>query len=69
MSASESSLGEVINEALYWLPLLCKVVEDGYGFSWLIGGLSVSKLELEPPMGESSPRKVVRDALCKPSFL
>jgi hypothetical protein len=61
-----------MNEALHKLPLLCRVVEDGYGrscgFSWLIGGLIVSKLELEPPMSESSPRKVVRDALHESSF-
>ena len=70
---NESQLGEVMNEAWYMLPLLCMVVEDGYGrscgLSWLIGGLIVSKLELEPPKSESSPRKVVRDALFKPSFL
>ena len=35
----------------------------------MIGGLIVFKLELEPPMSESSPRKVVRDALYKLSFL
>jgi hypothetical protein len=61
---SELSLGEVTNEALYRSPLLCRVVKDGYGrscgFSQLIGGPIVSKLELEP---------VVHDALYKPSFL
>jgi hypothetical protein len=44
-----------MNEALYTLPLLCMVVEDGYGrscgFSWLIGTI-VSKLEFEPQMCE-----------------
>src|ERR1700733_10484784 len=38
--SEEVSLGEVMNEVLYTLPLLCRVVEDGYGrnwkFSWLI---------------------------------
>jgi hypothetical protein len=62
-----------MNEALYRPPLLCMVVVDGYGRSCglprLIGGLIVSKFELEPPMSESSPRKVVRDALPRPSFL
>ena len=62
-----------MNEALHDPPLLStRVVEDGYGrsciFSWLIGGPIVSKLELEPPMNDSSPRKVVHDALHKPSF-
>ena len=70
---TESQLGEVINEKLHRLPLLCRVVEDGYGrscgFSQLIGGLTISKLELELPMSELSPRKVVHDALGKPSFL
>jgi len=67
---NESSLGEVGNEALHRPPLLCRAVEDGYGLSsWLIGGINVSKLELEPPMSEASPRKVVHDALHKPSFL
>ena len=51
-SMSESQLTEVINEALYMLPLLIRVVEDGCGrscaFSWLTEGLIVSKLELEP---------------------
>jgi hypothetical protein len=52
-----------MSEALHEPPLLGRLVEDGYGFSWLmIGGLIVSKLELEPP------RKVVLDALRKPSF-
>ena len=109
---SEPSLGEVGNDALLRPPLLCKTVDDGYGFSWFIlepplgeraddalrkpffntrprkddafrfvgcryGELSrfswlmgdpiVSKLELEPPMDESSPRK--DDALRKPLFL
>jgi hypothetical protein len=36
------------------------------GFSWLIGPI-VSKLELEPPMSESSPRE--DDVLRKPLFL
>jgi hypothetical protein len=62
-----------MNEKLHRPPLLCRVLEDGYGrscgFSRLIGGLIVSKLELEPPMSESSPSKVVYDALGKPSFL
>ena len=72
---NESQLGEVMNEAWHRPPLLCKVVEDGYGrscgFSWLIGRPVVSKLKLEPPMGESSPspRTVVHDALYKLSFL
>jgi hypothetical protein len=62
-----------MNEALHGPPLLCMVVEDGYGkscvFPWLIGGPILSKLELEPPMRVSSPRKVVHDAaLRKPSF-
>jgi hypothetical protein len=63
---SESMLGEVMNEVLYTLPLLCMVVEDGYGrscgFSWSIGGPIVSKLELEPMMSGPSPRKGVHDA-------
>ena len=65
-----------MNDALYMVPLLCRVVDDGYGrscgFSWLIlGGLIVSKLELElePPVSESSPRRVVHDVLLEPSFL
>jgi hypothetical protein len=62
-----------MNETLYMLPLLCRAVEDEYGrscgFSWVIGGLIVSKLELEPPMSESSPKMVVHDALPEPSFL
>jgi hypothetical protein len=62
-----------MSEASHWPPLLCKVVEDGYGrscgFSWLIGGLIVSKLELEPPVSESLPRKIDHDALGEPSFL
>jgi hypothetical protein len=66
---SESKLGEVMNEALYMLPLLCRVIEDGYGrsceFSRLIGGLIVSKLELEPPMCES-PREDEDAAFRKP---
>ena len=70
---NESQLGEVMNERLHRPPLLCNVIEDGYGrscgFSWLIGGLIVSKLELEHPMSESSPRKVVHDALGKSSLL
>ena len=57
-----------MSEALHEPPLLGRVVEDGYGFSWLIGGIIVSKLELEPPMGESSSRKVVHNALHRPSF-
>jgi hypothetical protein len=65
-----SSLGEVMNEALYRPPLLCRVLEDGYGrrcgFSW-IGGLIVSKLELEPPMSGSS--LLMYHALRKPSFV
>ena len=65
----ELSLGEVINDMLHWLPLLCRAVDEGYGFSWLTRGPIVSKLELEPPMSESLPRKVVRDALYNPSFL
>jgi hypothetical protein len=56
-----------MNEALYRLPLLCRVVEDGYGrscgFSWLM-----SKLEPEPPMSESSPRKVVHNAYMSRRF-
>ena len=60
---SESTLGEVMNEALYMSPLLCRAVEDGYGrscgFSRLIGGPIVSRFELEP---------VVYDALNKPSL-
>ena len=40
---SEVSLGEVLNDALYMLPLLCRAVEDGYErswkFSWLIGSI------------------------------
>jgi hypothetical protein len=55
---SESSLGEVMNEVLYTLPLLCRVVEDEYGRSCGLIGLIVSKLELEPPR-ESLPRKDV----------
>ena len=36
-----------MNEALYTLPLLCRVVADGYGRSCgLIEGPIVSKLEL-----------------------
>ena len=62
----ESELADVLNETLHRLPLLCRVVEDGY--SWLVGTLMVSKLELEPP-SESSPRKVVHDLLRNPSFL
>ena len=69
----ESQLGEVINEKLHRPPLLCRVVEDGYGrscgFSWLIGAPIVSKLELEPPMSELSPNKLVHDALGRLSFL
>jgi hypothetical protein len=61
-----------MNEALHRPPLLCRVLEDEYGrschFHGLIGGAIVSKLELEPPMSESSPRKVY-DALRKPSFI
>jgi hypothetical protein len=61
---SEPSLGEVMNEMLYALPLLCRAVEDGYGrscrFSWLLGCTIVSKLGLEP-------RK--DDALRRPLFL
>ena len=42
-SMSVSQLGEVISEALYTHPLLCRVVEDGYGRSCgilrLIGNL------------------------------
>jgi hypothetical protein len=63
-----------MNDALYILPLLCRAVEDGYGKSrglswWVV--LIVSKLELGPPMSESSSRilMVVLDALRKPSFL
>lgn len=38
-----------MNEALYTLPLLCRVVVDGYGRSCgLIEDPIVSKLELEP---------------------
>jgi hypothetical protein len=63
-SKSELSLGEVMNEALHRSPLLCRVVEDGYGrscgFSRLIGGPIVSNLELKP---------VVHDASNKPPFL
>ena len=76
-SWDESQLGEVMNEAWHMLPLLCMVllVEDGYGrscrfslgISGLMGGLIVSKLE--PSISGSLPRKVVRDALYKPSFL
>ena len=55
------------------LPLLCRVVEDGYGrscgFSWLIEHPIVSKLELEPSMSGPSPRKVVLDAPYDSSFL
>ena len=69
----ESQLGEVINEKLHRPPLLCRVVEDGYGrscgSSWLIGAPIVSKLELEPPMSEPSPNKLVHDAMGKLSFL
>jgi hypothetical protein len=63
-----------MNEALHGPPLRCRV-EDGYGkscgFAWLIGGPILSKLELGPPMSESSPRKVVNDSdvLCKSSFV
>jgi hypothetical protein len=57
-----------MKEALYWPPLLCRAVEDGYGCSWLIGGPIVSKFELGPQMSESSPRKVVYDSLHEPSF-
>jgi hypothetical protein len=60
-----------MNEALHRLPLLCRVVEDEYGsceFSRLRGAI-VSKLELEPLMSESSPRKVGCDALHEPSIL
>ena len=67
-----SKLGEVMSEALYTLPSLCRVVEDGYGRfcgSARLVGLIVSELELGPPMSESSPRTVVRDALCMPSFI
>ena len=46
---SELLLGVVMNEALYTLPLLCRVVADGYGRSCgSIEGPIVSKLELEP---------------------
>jgi hypothetical protein len=58
-----------MNEALHRPPLLCMVVEDEYGLPRLIEGPIVSKLELELPMSESSPRKVVRDALVRPSSL
>ena len=63
-----------MNEKLHRLPLLCRAVEDGYGrsscgLSQLIGGLIVSKLDLETPMSELSPRKVVHDALGKSSLL
>ena len=49
---SESQLGVVMNEGLYMLPLLIRVVEDGCGrsceISWLIEGLILLKRELEP---------------------
>ena len=45
-------------------PLLCSIVEDGYGYS---EDITVSKLELEPLMSES--RRVERDALRKSTFL
>ena len=52
-----------MNDALYTLPLLCRVVEDGYGrscgFSWLIGLI----VELEPQTCESLDAE-----LCKPSL-
>jgi len=47
---NEPQLGEVMNEVLHRLPLLCMVVEDGYGFSWSMEGPGrpiVSKLGLE----------------------
>ena len=57
-----------MNEALYRLPLLCTVVEDGYGrscgFSRLIGGLIVSKLELEALYRLPLLCRVVEDTLC-----
>jgi hypothetical protein len=68
----ELQLGEVMNDALRRLPLLCRVVEDGYGrscgFSFLIRGPIVFKLELAPSMSESSPM-VVHDAIDEPAFL
>ena len=63
---NESQLGVVMNEALHRLPLLCMVVEDGYGRICGSIGTIVSKLELEPPKSGSSPREVVRDVLYKP---
>ena len=63
------SLGEVMNDVLQMHPLLCRAVDEGYGFSWFIGGPIVFKRELEPPVSESIPRKVVRDALYTSSFL
>ena len=62
-----------MNEAPHRPPLLCRVVEDGYGrscgFSWLIGDLTVSGLELEPSMSETLSRTVVHDASYKLSCL
>jgi hypothetical protein len=61
-----------MNEALHRPPLLCRVVEDGYGkscgFSCWTGGLIVSKLELEPPISGSS-FSAMYHALRKPSFV